>query len=187
MPESTTTSTEGTVDNAGSDENQPAGGSRTFTQDEFNSLIAREKRSLRDKYADYDELKAKAAKLDEIEQAQKTDLEKAQDALAQMQRERDEAIAERDARQAEIDHAAAVQNAAAQYKVDAALLARMSGDVDENAKFLAEQSANAQKYPNVRDNGEGGAAPLTEAEIAAEKDPAKRVKMRALLIAQNRK
>ena len=171
MSESTTTSNEGkTVDNTGNNENQPAGGSRTFTQDEFNSLIAREKRELRSKYADYDELKAKAEQLDALKEAEKTDLEKAQDALAAMQKERDEAIAERDARQAEIDHAAAVQKAATEYKVDAALLARMSGDVDENAKFLAEQAKNAQKYPNVRDNGEGNAVPADKSngEVFAE-------------------
>lgn len=177
MSESTITANAGnTVDNTGNGENQSADDSRQFTQDEFNRLLAREKYALRDKYADYDELKAKAAKLDELEQAQKTDLEKAQDALAQMQRERDEAIAERDARQAEIDHAAAVQKAATEYKVDAALLARMSGDVDENAQFLAEQAKSAQKYPNVSDNGEGGAVPITEAEIAAIKDPLQRVR-----------
>jgi hypothetical protein len=187
MSESKTADAGNTVNDTGNGENQSADDSRQFTQEEFNRLLAREKYALRDKYADYDELKAKAAKLDELEQAQKSDLEKAQDALAAMQKERDEAIAERDAKQAEIDHAAAVQKAASEYKVDAALLARMSGDVDENAQFLAEQNANAQKYPNVRDNGEGNAAPLTEAEIAAEKDPAKRVRMYAALNAQQRK
>lgn len=180
MSESKTTSTEGnTVDNTGNDENQPIGGSRTFTQEEFNSLLAREKRSLRDKYADYDELKAKAAQLDALKEAEKTDLEKAQDALAAMQKERDEAIAERDARQAEIDHAAAVQKVATEYNVDAALLARMSGDVDENAQFLAEQAKSVQKYPNVRDGGETPSQAITKDLIEAIENPVERVNMRA--------
>lgn len=179
MSESTTTADAGTVDNTGNDENQPIGGSRTFTQEEFNSLLAREKRSLRDKYADYDELKAKAAQLDALKEAEKTDLEKAQDALAAMQKERDEAIAERDARQAEIDHAAAVQKAASEYNVDAALLARMSGDVDENAQFLAEQAKSAQKYPNVRDGGESSSQAITKDLIEAIENPVERVNMRA--------
>lgn len=179
MPDSTTTADAGTAKDAGQTaKNQSADDSRQFTQDEFNSLLAREKRALREKYSDYDDLKAKAAKLDELEQAQKSDLEKAQDALAQMQKERDEAIAERDARQAEIDHAAAVQKAAIEYKVDAALLARMSGDVDENAQFLAEQAKNAQKYPNVRDGGES-ATSITKEEIEAIKDPVERVRTMA--------
>ena len=92
-----------------------------------------------------------------------------------MQKERDEAIAERDARQAEIDHAAAVQKAASEYNVDAALLARMNGDVDENAQFLAEQAKSAQKYPNVRDGGESHSA-VTIESIDAIKDPLERVR-----------
>jgi hypothetical protein len=171
--------TTGAGNGTGNGENQPAGGSRTFTQEEFNSLLAREKRELRSKYADYDDLKAKATELDELKQAQKTDLEKAQDALAAMTKERDAAIAERDARQAEIDRAAAIQKAAADYKVDAALLARMSGDVDENAKFLAEQAKNVQKYPNIRDGGETKSQAITKDEIEAIKNPVERVNTRA--------
>jgi hypothetical protein len=46
---------------------------RTFTQDEVNAFLAKEKR----KYADYDDLKTKAAKADELEQANASELEKA--------------------------------------------------------------------------------------------------------------
>lgn len=58
------------------------------TQDELNELVERRLARERSKYADYDDVKAKAARLDEIEAASKSDLEKAQQALA----ERDEQL-----------------------------------------------------------------------------------------------
>lgn len=161
-------------------ENQPAGGSQQFTQEEFNRLVAREKRELRAKYADYDDLKAKAEQLDAIEEAKKSELEKAQE-------ERDGWKSKYEELNAEVERRNAIDKAAAEFKVDAAMLARMAGDVEENAKFLSERAGSILKYPNVRDEGESGPVTITEADIAAEKDPAKRVDMRAELIAQTRK
>jgi hypothetical protein len=56
---------------------------KTFTQEQVNALIASEKRKFGEKYADYDELKTKAAQLDEIAQASKSDLEKALERASQ--------------------------------------------------------------------------------------------------------
>ena len=41
---------------------------RTFTQDEVNRLLAKERRDQEARFAGYDELKAKAAKFDEVEE-----------------------------------------------------------------------------------------------------------------------
>jgi hypothetical protein len=49
---------------------------KTFTQEQVNDLIAREKGNLQRKYGDYDDLKSKASKFDELTEAQKTDLER---------------------------------------------------------------------------------------------------------------
>lgn len=65
----------------------PAPEPKTFTQDEVNAILAREKRNA--KPADYDELKTKAAELDQIKQATATDLEKAVNAA---KRETEDAI-----------------------------------------------------------------------------------------------
>lgn len=62
---------------------------KTFTQEELDAIVQHRLGRERTKFSDYDELKAKAEKLDEIETASKSDLEKAQ-------MERDEAKAERD-------------------------------------------------------------------------------------------
>jgi hypothetical protein len=183
MSDSTNTSQEGTTEpqGEGRNESQSADGSQ-FTQEEFNRLVAREKRELRAKYADYDDLKAKAAQLDAIEEAKKSELEKAQE-------ERDGWKAKYEELNAKVERRDAIDKAAAEYKVDAVMLSKMAGDVEENAKFLAERADNAPKYPTVSDEGERAASSIADLEtrIASEKDPAKRVQLRAELIAQTRK
>ena len=67
----------------------------------------------------------------------------------------------------------AVRKAAKEHGVDADLLARMSGDVDENAQYLA----SLPKYQPVHDSGEGGTPPITRESIEAIKDPVQRVRM----------
>ncbi len=54
---------------------------KSFTQEEVNELMGKLRRETKSKYADYDSLKEKAAKLDEIEEAQKTSEEKLQERL----------------------------------------------------------------------------------------------------------
>lgn len=73
------------------------GGEKTFTQDELDRIVGQRVASERKKYPDYDELKAKAAKADELESAQKSELQKANDRAEKAEKERDTAIAERDA------------------------------------------------------------------------------------------
>lgn len=61
--------------------------STTFTQEQVNDLIAKEKGKIQSKYADYGELKSAAAKLTEIEEASASELEKAQKKAAQTEKE----------------------------------------------------------------------------------------------------
>lgn len=53
------------------------GQTRTFTQEEVNSIIGKRLAEEKGKYADYDVLKAKADKYDEAEEANKSELQKA--------------------------------------------------------------------------------------------------------------
>jgi hypothetical protein len=64
---------------------------KTFTQDQVNDLIAKAKGDFQRKYADYDDLKAKAARLDELEAASKSDVEKATERAAEAERKATEA------------------------------------------------------------------------------------------------
>ena len=71
------------------------GGFKPITsQDDLNRIITARVERERSKYGDYDDLRAKAAKLDEIEQANKTEAEKLAEAKVAAERERDAAKAE---------------------------------------------------------------------------------------------
>lgn len=54
--------------------------------------VARAERKAAEKFADYDDLKAKASRLDQIEAANKSELEKTTEALVAAQAERDTAV-----------------------------------------------------------------------------------------------
>jgi len=100
MAEPTTTpedGTKGTPETGGEPVKapEPVAKTVTLTQPELDQLIQdRALRETKAKYPDYDDLKAKAAKLDEAEEQKKTDLEKAAEAKSVAERERDEAKAE---------------------------------------------------------------------------------------------
>ena len=148
---------------------QAASAEKTFTQAEMDAIIGERLSRERAKYADYDEVKAKAAKYDEVEEANKSELQKAVE-------ERDALKAENEKMKAEKAHADAVAKAAAEHGVDATLLARMSGDVEENAAILKEKMANAPKFGQVPDGGETTPPTITKESIEAIKDPLERVR-----------
>lgn len=49
----------------------------TFTQEQVNAFVAETKRKTRDQFADYEDLKAKAAQFDQAQDAAKSDLQRA--------------------------------------------------------------------------------------------------------------
>ncbi len=106
--------------------------------------------------------KAKADQWDAQEEANKTELQKANE-LAEKYKKQLDGIA------AEKKRAESVKAAAEKYKVDADMLSRMGGDVDENAKWLSEHAGNkpASRYPQTRDNGESGKNNQTDAMLEA--------------------
>ncbi len=55
---------------------EPAPAAQSFTQQQVNDLLAREKGKLERKFGDYAELKDKASKLDQLEESKKTETEK---------------------------------------------------------------------------------------------------------------
>ena len=162
MPETDETLTQGA----------PAEPERTFTQAEMDAIIGDRLKRERAKYADYEELKGKAQQYDAAQEAAKSDLEKAVE-------ERDALKARLDKLEADKAHADAVAKAASEHGVDAALLARMTGDVDENALFLKQQMGSLPKHGAIPDNGEPPAPIVTRESIEAEKDPVERVRLRA--------
>lgn len=66
------------------------GQGRTFTQDELNAIVGERISKEKSKYADYESLKEKAAKFDELEEKNKSALEKANEAAASYKKELEE-------------------------------------------------------------------------------------------------
>lgn len=71
---------------------------RTFTQDEMNAIIADRLSREKSKYADYDELKAKALKFDEAEEASKSELQKQTERADKLQAQYDALMKSNDIR-----------------------------------------------------------------------------------------
>jgi len=113
-------------------DNQGPGDEKTFTQAEVNQLMGDRVARERAKYTDYDDLKAKAVKLQGIEDAQKSELQKAQEALETAQRAGKAAIAIANTRLVRAEFIAQAANAGAQHPEDAYALA------DSTVNYIAE-------------------------------------------------
>ena len=77
------------TDNQNSQEVTQTAEPKLFTQEEVNEWLAKDRRKTAEKYADYESLKEKAAKFDEIEEANKTELEKANEQITSLKAELD--------------------------------------------------------------------------------------------------
>ena len=132
------------------------------------------------------ELEAKATRLDELEAANKSDIERANDAATKASAE----AADWKAKYEELDAArqrdAAVRDMARKYGVEADLLARMTGDVEDNAKFLQAKEASRPKFGSMSDGGEKQPPVKTLAEaLKGVKSTAERIRIREEFNAKN--
>ena len=60
---------------------------KTFTQDEVNAIVGERLAREREKFADYESLKEKATKFDEVEEASKSELQKATERAEKLESE----------------------------------------------------------------------------------------------------
>lgn len=138
------------TNNQGTNNNSSNGNeNRTFTQAELDAIVQDRLRRERDKYADYETLKDKAAKFDQTEEASKTELQKAQDQANSYKAELEKL--KKGAKIREIREKVAKDTG-----VPASLL---SADTEEVCKEQAKQILDFAKpgaYPSVRDGGEQG-------------------------------
>ncbi len=120
---------------------------KTFTQAEVDAIVGDRLKRERAKYEGFDDFKAKAAKYDEIEEASKTELQKANERATALQTELDnlkKAEAIRTIR----------ESIAAETGVPASLI---TAEDEESARKQAEQIiefARPAGYPDVQDGGE---------------------------------
>lgn len=124
---------------------KPPDEGRTFTQDELNAVVSDRLRREHEKYADYDDLKAAQAKLDEIEQERLTELEKVQKRADDAEKERD--LARQQAQDTAIRAALAMEaaKAGALHPEDAFQLADLSSvSIDDDGKVQGAVEAVAE-------------------------------------------
>lgn len=143
---------------------KPPAGERTFTQDELNAIVSDRLRREQMKYADYDDLKAAQAKLDEIEQERLTELEKVQKRADDAEKERD--LARQQAQDTAIRAALAMEaaKAGALHPEDAFQLADLSSvSIDDDGKVTGAVEAVAELVSGNRLVLKGRGAPGLDA------------------------
>ena len=127
-------------------ENNAEGQTRTFTQDEVNAIVGKRLAEEKGKYSDYEEIKAKAAKFDEAEEANKSELQKAMERANNLEAELNGLKKTEEVRQTR-------EKIATETGIPAHLL---TGDTEESCKAQAEaiKAFATPNYPKVKDGGE---------------------------------
>ncbi len=132
---------------------------RTFTQAEVNTIITDRLNRERAKYADYDAIKTKAQQFDAAQEANKTELQKANERVASLQAQVDSLTKANTLRELRVKISAATG-----VPVDL-----LTGDTEEACKAQAAaivKFAKPSGYPVVRDGGEPRHIP-TAPDVAA--------------------
>ena len=121
---------------------------QTFTQDELNDIVGKRLARAAEKYADYEELKAKAAKLDELEEASKSELQKATERAEKLQAEL--------SAMKHTEEVRSIRDKVAQATgVPASLLTGETEEAcTEQAAGILSFKTSANGYPAVKDAGE---------------------------------
>lgn len=123
------------------------GEQKTFTQEEVNSIVAERLGRDRQKYADYDSLKQKAEEFDRLQEANKTELQKATERAEILEKEL-----------AGIKKANEIRDIRSKISKETGVpVELLTADTEEECKSLAEAInafAKPKSYPNVQDGGE---------------------------------
>lgn len=137
---------EGSGTEDGPKENEPR--SREYTQAEIDEIVAKRVARVKKQYGDYEDMKKKAAKFDEIEAANKSELEKLTDQNQKLA-----------AQLAEREHAALIQAACIKHGVPADYMDLVTGvdeeSIDKAAEKVAKLAAASAKPPKGPSGTEG--------------------------------
>jgi len=183
--ETTTTTTLDVAKDATGGGTQPE--IKMLPQAEVDRIIAERLARQKAQYADYDDLKAAAAKWAKVEEAQKTEAQKTQERMVQLERERDEALVKANDRLVRAAFVAEAAKVGALHPEDLFALADKAGvSVNEQGDVVGVTEAvqavvtagriplatNRPASPKL-DGGAGSGtrpaesvAPLNEAELA---------------------
>ena len=120
---------------------------RTFTQAELNAIVQKRLGEQAAKYGNYEELKEKALKFDEIEDKAKTELQKVTERADTLQKQLDAMV-----------KADSVRKIREQVSTTTGVPANLlTGETEEDCKAQAEAIMSFAKptgYPSIRDAGE---------------------------------
>ena len=128
-------------------DNNAEGQTRTFTQEELNAIVGKRLAEEKSKFADYEDLKAKASKFDEMEEANKSELQKATERANALETELKGLKKAEEVRLMR-------ENVAKETGIPSNLL---TGSTEEECKAQAEAIkayATPNAYPKVKDGGE---------------------------------
>lgn len=118
------------------------GGARAFSQADVDRIIQDRLARERQKYTDYEALKEQAQMWAEHEEAQKTELQKAQDRAATLEAERDQALAEANDRLIRAAFVAEAATQGAAHPEDAFALADLAGvEIGEGGQVTGVEEA----------------------------------------------
>ena len=130
--------------NATQSEPDPEPAPKTFTQEDVNRIVANRVA----KYADYEELKEKAGKFDAAEEANKSELQKAQEKAAALQSQVDSMKKAEQVRKIR-------DEVSQETGVPASLLTgETKEECETQASAINAYKGNSSGYPQVKDGGE---------------------------------
>lgn len=165
-----------TVDETGAQTPAAEGsGERTFTQEQVDTIVReRLARAKAQVPPDYEELRAKAAKYDEAQEAAKSELERANERAARAEA----ALEEANARMA---HAELVARVSRETGVPASLLHGTTEEELSASAAAVSEYVEAQRpaYPRDKGGAAAGGAPVSVDSIEAIRNPVERVRARA--------
>lgn len=145
---------------------------KTFTQAELDRIVADRLSRERAKYGDYEAIKAKADKLDQMEEASKSELQKATDRAAKLQAELDGMKKANEIRSMR-------DEVAKKTGLPVDMMEFLTGTDEEacmaQAKKLVER-VKPSGFPTVKDSGETRTPGITKADILAIKNERERLK-----------
>lgn len=146
---------------------------KTFTQEDVNKMMGEVRREARSKYKDYDELKAKAEKYTQLQEANKTEAEKIQERLTQLEKENTELKQQQ-------EHLNLVNEVSREKKVPAALLfGSTKEELESSADALIEWKGQQQITIPKDKGGATTARTFSVDQIESIKDPVERARVRA--------
>lgn len=134
---------------------------KTFTQEEMNKIVKERVAREREKYSDYDSLKDKANKFDEIEEANKSELEKMTEKNNSLQSQLDKLTAQSELRKAQ-------DKVATDTGLPISVVKTLSGsnveELTNSAQAILDFSKNSNGYPHVKNSSNSKPQPVSKEE-----------------------